>query len=70
MASFMLNDRELQLLASCITIGLEGASDNHVDVGGENTDADLEAIATLLEELDAIAATDRSAEITVMGEAG
>ena len=67
MAVFDLTAAQVTLLASCVTIGLEGADQNHKDTGGENTTDDLEAIAALLEELDAIADRGGSAEITVMG---
>lgn len=66
MAIFALNAHRAALLASCITIGLEGADQNHVDTGGENTTEDLQAITALLAELDAIAGSGGSAEVTVM----
>lgn len=32
---------QMQLIAACLVIGFEGACDNSVDAGGENTNEDL-----------------------------
>jgi len=63
MASFSLDKTKLSLLASVITTGLEMAP----ALAGAS-DENEQAIAALLEELDAIAGREGSAEITVMGD--
>lgn len=63
MAIFGLSAHQTAMLASCISIGLEGAAQNHTDNGGDNSDDDVAAIAALLDELLAI---PYGAEVTVM----
>jgi len=66
MAIFVTTAERVSLLADCIRIGLEGASQNHVDTGGENSDDDLQAIAAILEELDGLAEVGGDVELTIV----
>lgn len=39
---------QMQLVAACLAIGFEGACDNSVDAGGENTNEDLAEVAAFM----------------------
>lgn len=70
MPLWKLNAHQRQLLASCIEIGAEGAADNHVEVGGDNSQEDLELIARIIEELQESNADETTIQIapTVSGD--
>ena len=45
--SVHLTPDQLGVIVDALEAGMEGCSDNHVDVGGDNTDEDLEGASAL-----------------------
>lgn len=60
-----LTSTQMQLIADCLAIGFEGASDNSTDCGGENTPEDLAEVAAFMEILTRHAAFSHDTQVSL-----